>query len=129
MSWTVPKIVYDPGTGPTTLTFIYQPRNLPYVNLVPVRHDNYSTAGARETLTERVDEFLTINMQHVKLVADAPAWEAFFRYALRGGTFAYYPDSAVATFTNYTLDDSEKAIEYKAAGFYTFSAKFRKVVT
>ena len=28
-------------------------------------------------------------------------------YALQGGVFAYYPDSAQSTFTNYWLEDTD----------------------
>ena len=124
-----PKIVYDPGTGPATLSFLRPPRLVPAYEYVATRHDNVATSGVRESITERVDQFLEFEMEYVALGSDVAAWASFMAYALRGGPFSYYPDSSLSAFTNYWLEDADWKAEYKHAGQYTFKAKFRQVVT
>jgi len=124
-----PKIVYDPGTGPTTLNFLRPPRTVPAYEYIATRHDNVASSGVRESIIERVDQFLEFTMEHVALGSDVAAWSAFMTYALRGGQFSYYPDSSQSAFTNYGLEDTDWKAEYKYAGQYTFKAKFRQVVT
>ncbi|HKS97520.1 MAG TPA: hypothetical protein VJV74_15505 [Terriglobia bacterium] len=124
-----PKIVYDPGTGPTTLSFLRPPRLLPAYEYVATRHDNVATSGIRESITERVDQFLEFEMEYVALGADVGAWASFMSYALRGGPFSYYPDGSLSAFTNYGLEDTDWKAEYKHAGQYTFKVKLRQVVT
>lgn len=124
-----PQIIYDPGTGPTTLAFERQPRRVAAYSYVATRHDNVATSGVRESVTERVDQFLEFEMEYVALGADVAAWAAFMAYALRGGPFSYYPDSSQPAFTNCWLEDSNWRADYKSAGQYSFSLKFRQVVT
>ncbi len=124
-----PQIVYDPGTGPVTLAFTYPPRNVAAYNSVAARHDNVASSGVRESILQRIDNFLEFDMQFVLLGADVIAWNAFMQTALTGGQFAYYPDSSQSGFTNYWLEDTTWSAAYKAAGLYSFKMKFRQVVS
>jgi hypothetical protein len=124
-----PKIVYDPGTGPTTLTFLRPPRKVPAYEYNAVRHDNISSAGVREAVLERIDTFLEFEMDWVAIGADVQAWNQFMQFALGGGQFGYYPDASLPSFTNYWLEDSNWTAAYKRAKQYTFKLKFRAVVT
>lgn len=124
-----PQIIYDPGTGPVALAFSYPPRNVAANNAVATRHDNVASSGVRESLLERIDNFLEFDMQTVLAGNDVAAWSAFMQYALTGGPFAYYPDSSQAAFTNYELEQTTWNAAYKAAGIYSFKLKFRQVVT
>ncbi len=124
-----PKIVYDPGGGPTTLNFMRPPRRVPGYAYEATRHDNIATSGVREAVLERVDQFLELEMEYVALGSDVSAWAAFMSYALRGGQFGYYPDSSQTLFTNYWLEDTNWHADYKVAGQYTFKMKLRQVVT
>ncbi len=124
-----PKIVYDPGTGPATLSFLRPPRRVAAYDSAATRHDNVATSGVRESITERTDQFLEFEMEYVAAGSDVSAWAAFMAYALKGGPFSYYPDSSLSAFTNYWLEDSNWRPEYQAAGQYTFKVKFRQVVT
>ncbi|HUI42095.1 MAG TPA: hypothetical protein VL523_09010 [Terriglobia bacterium] len=123
-----PQVVYDPGTGPVTLQFQRPPRKVPAYEFRAVRHDNVASSGARETVLERVDTFLTFEMEWVGIGADVQAWSAFMLYALMGGPFAYYADASQPQFTNYWLEDTDWTADYKAAGQYTFRLKLRAVV-
>lgn len=125
-----PKIVYTPAGGTEqTLNFVFPPRQVPGFQKTAVRHDNVSTAGIRESVLERVDEFLEFTMDFIQSGADLAGWQAFLDHALTGAAFAYFPDaSAPGGFTNYTLEDSEAPIEYKAPGIYQLRLKMRKQI-
>ncbi len=123
-----PKIVYDPGTGPTTLAFQRQPRKVPAYIYEGVRHDNVASAGVREAVFERLDQFLDFEMEWVAIGSDVIAWASFMSFALNGGQFSYYPDSSLTTFTNYWLEDTTWYSAYKVVGQYSFKLKFRKVI-
>ena len=123
-----PKIVYNPGGGEVTLTFLRPARMLPGYHREAVRHDNVSTAGVRESVLERVDEFLTFEMPYVSTGADLTAWAAFMNYALAGGQFQFYPDASQVDYTLYWLEDTTWLAAYKAAGEFSFAVKFRRVV-
>lgn len=124
-----PQIVYNPGSGSVTLTFTYPPRHVAAYNSVATRHDNIASSGVRESILERIDNFLEIEMQTVLLGSDVTAWNAFMQYTLTGGQFSYYPDSSQSAFTNYWLEGTTWNAAYKAPGLYSFKLKFRQVVT
>jgi hypothetical protein len=124
-----PQIIYDPGTGPVTLQFQRPPRKVPAYEFKATRHDNIASSGARESVLERIDTFLTFEMEWVALGGDVQAWSAFMLYALTGGQFAYYPDASQQQYTNYWLEDSNWSADYKSPSQYTFKLKFRGVVT
>lgn len=88
-----PKIVWPSG-GANTLTFVYPPRNVPYVHYTAVRHDTFSTAGVKQSILERIDTFVNFDMLHVINGADATAWASFMlNSGLLGQAFDYYPDA------------------------------------
>ena len=125
-----PKIVYTPAGGTEqTLNFVSPPARQPGYWKTAVRHDNVSSAGVRESVLERVDQFLEINLDWIRAGTDLANWQAFLDHALAGAVFAYYPDASIASFTNYVLEDTETRIEFKAAGVFTLRLKFRKAVT
>ncbi len=124
-----PMIVYDSGAGPTTLNFQRPPRNVPVYLYEAIRHDNLATSGVRESVTERIDQFLQLEMEYVAAGVDVGHWAAFMKYALCGGQFSYYPDGAQSSFSNFCLEDTSWTAEYKSAGQYTFRLKFRQAVT
>jgi hypothetical protein len=124
-----PKIVYNPGSGATTLTFQRGPRKVPAYFQVAARHDNIASSGVRESVVERVDNFVELEMEYVGIGADVQAWSSFIAYALQGGSFSFYPDASQSAFTNYWLEDTTWNAAYKAAGQYSFKVKLRTVVT
>ncbi len=124
-----PKLVYTPAGGTEqTLNFTFPPRQLPGYQKVAVRHDNVSTAGVRESVLERTDEFLEFTMEFIKTGTDLANWQAFLDHALTGAAFTYYPDSTQTGFGIYLLEDTEAAIKWKAPGMYTLSLKLRKQI-
>jgi hypothetical protein len=124
-----PQIIYDAGSGPVTLQFQRSPRKVPAYEFKATRHDNVASGGVRESVLERIDTFLTFEMEWVGLGPDVQAWGNFMLFALTGGQFAYYPDASQTSFTNYWLEDTDWTADYKVAGQYTFKLKFRQVVT
>ncbi len=124
-----PKIVYTPEGGTEqTLNFVFPPRDLPGYQKVAVRHDNVSTAGLRESVLERTDEFLEFTMEFIQTGTDLTNWQAFLDHALTGAAFAFYPDASLSAFTNYLLEDSEINVARKAAGVYSLTLKMRKQI-
>jgi len=124
-----PKIIYTPTGGTEqTLTFAFPPRQVPGYQKTAVRHDNVSTAGIRESVLERVDEFLEFTVDFIQSGADLASWQAFLDHALTGMAFAYFPDAAQPAFTNFTLEDTEAQIEYKAPGIYQLRLMMRKQI-
>lgn len=124
-----PKIVYTPeGGAEQTLNFVFPPRDLPGYQKVAVRHDNVSTAGIRESVLERTDEFLEFTMDFIKSGTDLANWRAFLDHALTGAAFAYYPDASLSAFANYLLEDSEVTVAHKAPGVYSLTIKMRKQI-
>ena len=124
-----PQIIYDSGAGPVTLAFSYPPRSVAAYNAIATRHDNVASSGVRESILERVDNFLEFDMQAVLAGSDVVDWSAFMQYALTGGQFAYYPDSSQNAFTNYWLEGTTWNAAYKSPGIYSFKVRFRRVVT
>jgi len=124
-----PKIIYTPTGGTEqTLNFVFPPRERPGYQKVAVRHDNVSTAGVRESVLERTDEFMEFTMEFIQSGTDLANWQAFLDHALTGAAFAYYPDSAQPGFTQYVLEDTEATLEWKAPGLYTITLKMRKQI-
>ena len=124
-----PQITYYSGSTLVALPFNYPPRNVAAFNSVATRHDNIFSSGVRESILERIDNFLEIEMQTALAGTDVASWNAFMQYALQGGQFSYYPDASQSAFTNYWLEDTTWKAGYKAPGIYSFKVKFRQVVT
>jgi len=124
-----PKIVYTPAGGTDqTLNFTTAPRQQPGYVKNAVRHDNISTAGVRESVLERIETFLELNVDYIQAGADLANWSAFLDYALTGGPFAYYPDASQSGFINCLLEDTSATIAYMAPGIYSVKLKFRESV-
>jgi hypothetical protein len=123
-----PAIIYPFGSGTATLVFQRPPTKVPAYSAAAVRHDNVASSGVRESVLERIDNFLDLDLEWVGTGADVEGWAQFMSYALQGGVFAYYPDSSQMSFTNYWLEDTNWTAAYKAAGLYRFHLRFRQVV-
>jgi hypothetical protein len=125
-----PQIVYTPPSGSQQIVnFVSPPQQQSGYVKAAVRHDNISTAGIRESVLERTDEFMELSMNWIRAGADLANWTAFLDFALTGAAFAYYPDAALTPYTNYVLEDTGARIEYKAAGIYSLKLKCRVLVS
>lgn len=126
----VPKIVYDPGSGPVTLTPTYPNVKKPQGAdpLVATRHDSITSSGKKQSVTERVDTLIPVQFDIVPS-SDMAAWAAFMGWALAGGVFTWYPDSTVSgTHTDYTLEDMAWQPTFVAKDTNSFKFTMRKVV-
>jgi len=123
-----PKIVYPSGGG-TTLFIEPTARFVPAFSKKAVRHDSYSTAGIRESVLERIDNFLQFSVEWLKAGGQAADWRAFADYSLAGGPFDYYPCRDLPYFATYLLDSDEFEAAYKNVGHYTLSPRFRLMIT
>lgn len=124
-----PAVVYPYGSTSATLLFQRPPRRVPAYSAVAVRHDNVASSGVRESVLERIDNYLDLDLEWVGIGSDIAAWAQFMSYALQGGVFAYYPDGSLPGFNNFWLEDTNWTAAYKAAGQYSFHLKLRQVVT
>ncbi len=124
-----PQITYYSGSTLVTLPFTFPPRGVAAYNSVATRHDNISSSGVRESILERIDNFLELQIQAVFRGKDVENWNAFMQVALVGNQFSYYPDAAQSTYTNYWLEDTSWKAAYRSPGLYSFKLKFREVVT
>ena len=123
-----PKIVYPSGGG-TTLFVEPAARLVPAFSKKAVRHDSYSTAGVRESVLERIDNFLQFTVEWLKAGSQAAGWKAFADYSLAGEPFDYYPCRDLPYFATYLLDSDEFEAAYKNVGRYTLSPRFRLRIT
>lgn len=127
MSFPVPKIIYDPGTGPVTLSFTYPPIGKPGARpRSAIRHDSDTISGYRQSFVEHVDQFLTLSMDNVPQ-ADETNWAAFIDYAITGGAFDYYPDATSMSFDTYTLQDTDWTPTFAYRTMDKFTIKMRLV--
>ena len=116
-----PKIVYTPiGQSQQTLSFALPPTRQPAAWK--------ATSGVRESVLERVDQFLEINMGWIRTGSELANWQAFLDHALTGATFDYYADTSVASFVTCVLEDTEARLEFKAVGVYSLALKLRQAV-
>jgi len=143
MSYPVPKIIYNPGTGNVTLTFSFPPINKPGAmerstdggsaggGGNPSRIDSVTLSGIVQSCWFRTDWFKTIEVSYVPHV-DSGNWKVFMDYAMTGGQFDYYPDATLAVFQTMILEDTDwnpefsfKAPDATYGGFDKFTMKMR----
>jgi hypothetical protein len=127
MAYPIPEIIYDPGTGPTTLIFTFPPIQKPYLDdREAVRHDSMTSSGLRQVALERVDIIKPLQMESVPW-EDLPAWAAFIDAALTGIEFAYYPDATLPDFQTFELVDTSFSPKFGFRGMSKFTLKLRLV--
>jgi hypothetical protein len=125
-----PKIVYTPEGGTEqTLDFTSSPQQQPGYFKNAVRHDNISTAGIRESILERIETFLELNVDYIQAGSDLENWSEFLDHALTGAPFAYYPDASQTGFINCLLEDTSATVAYVAPGIYSVKIKLRQEVS
>lgn len=93
--------------------------------LVAVRHDSITTSGLKQSVVERVDEFLELTFEDVP-ETDLASWKAFMAIALTGAQFTYYPDSTVpGTYFDYTIENMDWRPKWKSWKNYSFNIIMR----
>lgn len=127
----LPKIVYYPATldppswtgaqEPVELAFANGPQN--FICYTEGRvHDNLATGGqARERVVEHLDLMIEFTMPAMDLAA-LNQWELFMQFALAGGQFDFYPNSAINERYHCLADDTR--FQPRRAGFQRYSASF-----
>lgn len=93
MALTVPKLAWPTATEASSFIFKFPPRRQSASIQKGTRHDNTSSYGIRESIYERTETFLNIEMDNVLVGTDIANWQSFLAYALQGGQFYYFPDS------------------------------------
>jgi hypothetical protein len=129
----LPKIVFNNGSGLTTLNFTYPPVEKPGVQdgtsdeREANRVDSITMTGRKQVFYVRTDIFRVLTMKNVPM-ADLTAWSQFIDIALTGTPFDYYPDKTLGTFTTYTLEDTNWQPKYSVRNLSQFSLKLRLYV-
>jgi hypothetical protein len=119
------QIVYNPGSGNVTLTFLRGPVNFsPYFDTRA--NDNLSTNGqVRERVLENNDILIEFEMPHMLLQGDMTAWDAFQQWALAGGQFQFYPYVGFSDYYNCVAEDKGWKPERNAPQKYGVKVLFR----
>jgi hypothetical protein len=121
-----PQIVYSLASGPITLAFTYPPVQKPGArDLSGTRADAITLSGNKQSWWFCTEEINNLIMEYIDIVADMAAWDAFMRYAMMGGTFKYYPDASINSFTTYTLQDTDWTPRFNVKGLTKFTLKLR----
>ena len=129
---TVPYIqcmfVYPAGSP---IVDVYFTPTLPPIGKQPLdclastRHDSITSSGIKQSVSERIDDVMTLTFPMVPL-SDLAAWKSFMIYALAGNIFAYRPNAAVnTTWYDYTLDSQDWNPKFVAPGYYSFELQCR----
>jgi hypothetical protein len=127
MPYPIPKVVYDPGSGPVTLNFTYPDTQKPMTDLLEaVRHDSFSSSGVRQSMLERVDVVKTFQLESIPW-ADVPALATFVNFAIQGGNFKFFPDATLSAFQTWELVDDKFTPQFNFFGISKCTLKLRKV--
>jgi len=127
MAYPIPRITYDAGSGTVIVDPTYPNVQKPYLDdFEAVRHDSISTSGVRSSMVERVDRIRNVNFNNVPW-ADLPMWDAFFSYAVEGGSFVYYPDVTATAFATWELVDDKVSFSFVCRGVSKFEMHMRLV--
>jgi hypothetical protein len=104
MTFGLPQIVYNPGSGAVTINFVDGAQDFDcYYS--PRLNRNISTSGQAETVFEHDDIFIEYMMPAVNLGSGAfVAWEVFYSWAIQGGLFTFSPNLALSDAYNCTLE-------------------------
>jgi hypothetical protein len=122
----LPKIVYNAGAGQVEFTFLRGPRDFRCYFGSQV-HDNVATSGVRERVVERHDIFIAFGMPSMAVDDDLQDWAEFVKFALGGGQFAFYPNSALEDFYWCVLEDDGWEPVRTGLGRYAAGVKLRIV--
>lgn len=122
----LPKVVYNPGSGNVTLTFVRGPRQFTCYYSARV-HDNLATGGLRERVVEAKDILIEFEMPALRLTDDFDDWASFMDHALAGNQFTFYPDASLATYYHCVSDDTEFKYSRVAPGQYAAEFQWRVV--
>ena len=127
MSFPTPKIRYDAGAGTVVVTPTYPNIQKPQIDdFEALRHDSITSFGIRQSMLERVDRIKPVVFESVPW-SDMPMWEAFFAYAVQGGTFQYFPDGSATAFQTFELVDDKVKPSFVAFGLSKFTINLRAV--
>lgn len=124
-----PKVTWiDEAGNAQQLAMLLPPTKRPAVWFERVGEDTLSTAGARQSITMRVDEFLELNLEWVEPGDEVAKWIAFHRWALLyTGEFEYFEDADADIHDTYELAYSSFKPEF-ANRRYKLKLKLRKAV-
>lgn len=124
----VPKFAYNTGAGivdftPTNPAVKKTPQGVG--PLVASRHDSITTSGIKQSVFDRIDEFLELSFEDVP-ETDLASWKAFMSWALTGAQFTYYPDATdLLTYFDYTLENTDWRPKWKSWKNYAFTLNMR----
>lgn len=124
-----PRIDYNTGSGTVTLIPTFPPVQKPGADeRAAVRHDSITISGIKQSITDRVEKYVTLTFNFVPL-ADLAVWAPFIDWAIAGGKFRYFPDqNNLSVFNDYTIEDAGWVPKRVAFSMYAFSLRLRQWV-
>jgi hypothetical protein len=121
----VPLFTYNAGTGDVSLTPTYPPTGKqPLDCLAATRHDSITSSGIKQSVLERIDDVMTLTFTMVPQ-SDLAAWKTMMAWLLAGNVFAYFPNSLVSSWNDYTLDDMDWTPKWVAPFTFSFELHCR----
>ena len=127
--WKQPKFAYFNGSAIVDFVPTYPAtKKSPVGELDAVRNDSITTSGIKQSVTERIDNFLDLPFANVP-ESDLAGWNTMMAFLLEGVQFDYYPDATdQLTYTPYTLEDKSWKPKWVSWKNYSFTLKLRKFV-
>lgn len=126
--WIRPKFAYNDGGGIIDFSPLY-----PATKKVPagagpleaIRHDSITTSGIKQSVVERVDEFIELPFETIP-ESDLTSWQEFMTWAIKGNQFTYYPNAAVpGTYYEVTIEEMSYRPKYVAYKTYSLTITLR----
>ena len=125
-AFVVPMFVYNSGAGDVEFTPVYPAiGKQPLDGLAATRHDSITSSGIKQSVTERVDDVMTLTFSFVPQ-SDLASWKTMMKWLLAGNVFAYRPNAADNTVWNdYTLDSMDWTPKWVAPFTFAFELQCR----
>lgn len=126
--WIRPKFAYNDGGGIVDFSPTYPAtKKVPAGDgpLAAIRHDSITTSGIKQSVVERVDEFIVLPFETIP-EADLTSWKQFMKWAIKGNQFTYYPNAADgATYYEVTVEETDYHPTYVAYKTYSLTITLR----
>lgn len=129
-----PQFSYYNGSSWVNFVPTYPPTKRPAgdITLDAVRHDSIASAGEKQSLFERLDQFIPLTFENIPQadITNVPGWKDMFSNVLNGTEFVYYPDSSnLSTYDMVTIEDNSFSPKWVSWQNFSLSFKLRVYVS
>lgn len=121
----VPKFVWPHGKqGQSSLTLSFPATKRGGFDFRANRVDNTTPSNVRQSVYFGQHEELVLNLQLIRL-SELSAWRTFVQFALSGGEFEFYEDSAKLAALVVTLEGENLRAAYQHANAFEATLRLR----